>query len=128
MQAIALGIVLGAAVWLAFVGAVCIGRPAAARATLSRMGSTWPIHVGEHLLRGIVGVALVVRAPATAFSGAFALAGWFLVASSLAILLAPRRWHHAFSAWWAERIPLAAWRVVGGASIGAAGVVAWAAT
>lgn len=124
----ALGILLVAAGWLVFVGIVAIARPAVASGALSRMGSTWPIHAGEHVLRAIVGGALVVRADVSEMPFAFSVAGWFLILSSALIVLAPRRWHHAFSAWWADRISDAGWRLVGVQSTAAAAALASTAT
>ena len=127
IAAAALAALLAAAGWLAFVGVVCLLRADFARAALSRMGSTWPIHLGEHALRALFGMALVLRADASKAPGLFIAGGWFVIATSVLIVLAPRRWHHAFALWWADRIPGQAWRWIGLASLAFSGLLAWAA-
>lgn len=88
-----------AGVWMAF-------RPAACRAILAMMGSTPLIHYGEHAVRALAGLCLVGAAAASKAPLILTVAGAFIVVSSIVIALAPRRWHAAYAAWWAERLPL----------------------
>ena len=122
----ALAVLLAAAGWLAFVGLVCLFRPQVAQATLGRMGSTWRIQLGEHALRGLAGLAMVLRADASKVPELFTFGGWFVVASSVLIVLAPRRWHHDLSLWFAAMIPTAAWPPIGIVSLLLAGLLGWA--
>ncbi|WP_284124160.1 hypothetical protein [Parerythrobacter aestuarii] len=107
----ALLVILAGAAWLGIVGITCIVSPERAREGLAAMGSTWRIQLGEHIPRAIVGVAMVAHAPLSKASLPMEIAGWFIFASSVVILLLPMRWHHAYAVWWAERIPLAAYRI-----------------
>ena len=109
-QAVALPVLFLAAVWLVFVAATCALAPERARSALAALGSTRAIQLGEHIPRAIVGIAMVLRAPLSKYPAPFEFAGWFILASSIAILLAPMRWHNAYAVWWAERIPLAVYR------------------
>ena len=124
LQTIALGVILVAAGWLLVVGLVCAIRPELALAKLGRMGSTWPIQIGEHGLRALAGAALVVRADYSGAPHIFSIAGWFILLSSVAILVAPRRWHQAYSQYWAMRLPPVLVRFMAVPTFILAGVVA----
>ena len=124
---VALLVVLLGAAWLGFVGLVCLVRPMRAKAALARMGSNWRIQLGEHIPRGIVGLAMVLRAPASKAPQLFEVGGWFIVASSIAIMLLPMRWHNAYAVWWSERIPLGAYRILSLPTLAAAVALAYAA-
>ena len=105
-------VVLAGAGWLALVALVCLLRPEQARNSLASMGSNWRWQLGEHVPRAIVGLAMVLRAPLCKAPQVFEIGGWFLIASSILILAAPMRWHNRYAVWWAERIPLAAYRLL----------------
>ena len=124
---IALLVVLAGAAWLGIVGVVCLVHPERARQGLAQMGANWRIQLGEHIPRAIMGAAMVLRAPAAKAPAVFEVAGWFILASSIVILLLPMRWHNAYAVWWAVRIPLAAYRALAAPTIGFAGALAWAA-
>lgn len=127
VQLVALGVILAGAGWLAVVGAVCAFRPDLALAQLGRMGGTWAIQIGEHVLRAAAGAGLVVRADFSRVPQVFAIAGWFILLSSIAILIAPRKWHHAYSQWWAKRLPPTLVRFMAIPTFALAGAVAFAA-
>ncbi|WP_336985511.1 hypothetical protein [Altererythrobacter aquiaggeris] len=128
IQPIALGIVILGAGWLVFVAGLCLAAPERARAALGAMGSTWPVHAVEHVLRATAGAALVIRADLSKFPAAFEIAGWFMVVSSALILILPRRWHHAYAAAWAKRIPLWMYRVLAIPALVLAGALFYAAS
>lgn len=115
-----------AAGWLAFTGAVMAFAPEAARKALAGMGSTPAIQFGEHIPRALVGLALVVRAAHSKAPLLFEVGGWFILASSIAIMLAPRRWHNAYAVWWAQRIPAFAFRLLALPTVLVAAWLAWA--
>lgn len=127
LQSLALFVVLAAAAWLALVALLCLARPDIARAGLASMGSTLAIQFGEHGLRALAGAAMVVRADASKAPLAFEIGGWFLLASSAVILALPRRWHHAYALWWAQRIPGWAFRIAALPTLTGAGLLAYAA-
>jgi len=108
----ALIVVLAGAAWLAFVALACLFRPERARQSLAAMGSNWRWQLGEHIPRAVVGLAMVMRAPLSKAPEVLSIGGWFIVATSILILLVPMRWHNTYAVWWAERIPLAAYRLL----------------
>ena len=126
MAASGFALVTFGAIWLAFIGVLCVLRPDLARRGLASMGSTWPIQIGEHLLRGLFGLGLILAAPISRFPLAFEVAGWFIVATSALILMAPKRWHHAYAIWWAERIPIWAYRIAALPTFAAAAMLIYA--
>ena len=127
IQQAALAALLLAGGWLVFVAAVCLVRPDLAHAGLAAFGGTWTIQIGEHLLRGLAGTAMIVRAPLSKAPDVFAVAGWFVVGSSLLILVLPKRWHNAYSVWWAERIPRWGFRLIAVPTVALACALVWAA-
>ncbi len=112
MTTAALLVVLAGAGWLAIVSLACLFRPERARQGLASMGSNWRWQLGEHIPRAIVGMAMVLRAPLTKAPQLLEIGGWFIVATSILILLVPMRWHNRYAVWWAERIPLLAYRLL----------------
>ena len=123
----ALAVVLLGAAWLAVVGIVCLLLPERARAALARMGSNWRVQLGEHIPRAIAGGAMVLHAPLSKAPTVFEVAGWFILASSILILLLPMRWHNAYAVWWGQRIPLAAYRVLAMPTVGLGALLTYAA-
>jgi hypothetical protein len=87
-------------------------RPKNALHVLSLTASTRLINNVEQGLRLIAGLALVLRAPASKLPQAFEIAGWFIILSSLVLLILPLRWHSAYACWWASRLAPAAVRVI----------------
>ena len=112
IQTAAFVVVWAGAAWLVFVAAVAAIVPERARAALAAMGSTVAINWAEHAPRALVGAARVIRAPEAAWPTAFAIAGWFIVASSAVILSVPLHWHNGYARWWAARIPAGMIRVL----------------
>lgn len=96
---------IAAGAFLIALSLLMILRPRAALAGLSRMGSTPLIHFGELALRGAAGAAIALAAPTSRHPDVLFWVGLFLVGSSALLAIAPRRWHAAYSAWWARRIP-----------------------
>jgi len=112
IEFLAQGAIVVAAGWLAWVAIIAFLSPVTARNALAGMGGTLAIHLGEHIPRALVGIALVVRAAGSKAPELFEYGGWFLIATSIALMLAPRKWHHAYAQWWAARIPLWCYRVM----------------
>src|SRR5438309_9070293 len=61
--------------------------------------SNWRLQFTEQGLRVLVGVALILRAPASKLPLVFEVGGWVLVATSLLIMAAPVRWHGRYGGW-----------------------------
>jgi hypothetical protein len=125
---LALLIVCMAGLWLVLVGLLCAAEPARALHYLSRMGSSWAVNLAELLPRGLVGLAMVIRAPASKAPAEFTVFGWFLAISALAILAVPRKSHHAFALAAAKRFPSSAARwLVSPISVAGGIALTWAA-
>lgn len=109
--------VIASGLFLILVAIWMTVRPADCRAILAKMGSTPLIHYGEHGVRALAGVCLAGAAAASNAPLILTVAGWFIVVSSIVIALAPRRWHAAYAIWWANRLPLWAYRALAPVSL-----------
>lgn len=117
---------VAAGLGLTGIGAFMLFMPRRALGVLAAMGGTPLIHFGEMAVRGLIGGALIVAGPSSRFSVVLPLIGGFLVVSALILALLPRRWHSAYSRWWADRIPPWAFRVSGAFGMAAGAVLVWA--
>jgi len=97
------GVLLFAA-WMALVGGIMLLAPDSALSILRMAGSTAVINIAEQSLRFIFGLALMGAAHLSRFPEAFTWIGGFIAVTSVLILLVPRRWHHAYALWWADRL------------------------
>lgn len=79
---------------------------------LSLTASNWRINLVEQGLRLIAGLALIVRGEASKLPTLFHMGGWFIVASSVALLLVPLRLHAGYALWWSRKMSLASVRVI----------------
>lgn len=103
MVAVLVGLLLAA--WLVVAGLVMLLAPRLALRAVAGFGSTVLVHFGELGFRLAAGVALVVADPSSSASGIVAPIGWFLIVSSVVLMLLPRSWHAAYAIWWARRLP-----------------------
>ena len=94
---------------------------------LRKMGSTTLINYTELSLRFAVGLGVVGLAPFTSYTKLMQLCGVFLIITAIILMLIPRRWHHGYAVWWADK--LKPWQIqmatplsfaVGAAAIGIA--------
>lgn len=120
-------VLLAAAAWLAWTGWVMAFRPLDALDLLSRTATTYRINGIEQVPRLIAGAAMVVRAEVSRFPEFFAIAGSFIVASSIVLLMIPLRWHNGYAVFWARRIPPPMLRMVAPFAVLAAAALAWSA-
>jgi hypothetical protein len=109
LQGIALIVVTAASLWLVGVAFLMAMRPCYCLHLLEKMRanlerSNWRLQFTEQGLRGLAGVALIVRAPASKLPLVFDVAGWLLVATSMLIMVAPIRWHGVYGTWWVRRL------------------------
>ena len=116
---------VAAGIWLIGLGGFMLVRPKNALAALGRMGGSAAIHIGEMAVRILVGLALVIAAEASRYPVVITALGGFLIASAVVLLILPRRWHAAYSTWWAGRIPEAAVRLIGPVSWLMGGALIW---
>ncbi|WP_420430171.1 hypothetical protein [Hyphobacterium sp.] len=113
--------------WLIAVAALMASAPSRALQGLAGMGSTPLIHFGEHALRSLAGLALIGASETARFPTIFYVSGLFLVFSSALIVIAPRRWHHAYAQFWAQRLPVWSIRWLAPLSAAAGLALLWAA-
>jgi hypothetical protein len=85
--------------------------PETALRVLRLTASTRTVNNVEQGLRLLAGCALLLRSPASKLPQSFEVAGWFIILSSLVLLVLPLRWHSAYAAWWAGRLRPAAVRM-----------------
>lgn len=117
--------VIAFGLFIILAGVWMLVRPAGCRAILAKMGSTPLIHYGEHAVRALGGLCLIGAASASKAPLILTVAGWFIVVSSIVIALAPRRWHAAYAVWWAERLPLWAYRALAPVSLIGGAALIW---
>ena len=116
MQIVALAVIVGAGLWLLWVGALMAIRPTRALRLLRRTATSTTANVVEQGLRMLGGVALIVRSPEAKLPDGFEIAGWFIAVSSAILLATPLRWHSGYARWWADRLPPGAVRAIGALS------------
>ena len=92
------------ALWLIGLGIWAIIKPKAALIGLSKMGSTDLINYTELGLRFFVGLAFIGGASLFKLPQLSMIFGWFLVATSIILMLIPRGWHHAYALYWSEKL------------------------
>ncbi len=122
LSVVAWGTAVALGLWMIGLGVFMAVAPRRALAALAAMGGTARVHFGEMGLRLLAGAALMIASGGSRFPQALWLVGAFLIVSAVVLMLLPRRWHSAYSRWWAARIPVWAVRVVAPTSalIGAA--------
>lgn len=79
------------------VGFIMFLKPETVRNTIRKAGSTRFINFAELLTRMIPGAAFVFYADYSPYRLIFKMIGFFIILSSVVILLVPRKIHHAFS-------------------------------
>ena len=122
------GLVVVAGVWLIGLGVFMLVRPRQALVALSRMGGSPSVHIGEMAVRILVGAAMVLAAAGSRYPLAVMVIGGFLIVSAVILLVLPRRWHAAYSTWWASRIPVPAVRLIAPLSWVMGGALIWVVT
>ena len=99
------GIVVAAfACFLLGLAGLIFVNPSLAKRFLNLFASSASAHYTEQLLRLLAGSAIVIFSPSMWFPTVFNVFGWTIVATAVALLLVPWRWHHRFGRW---AIPLA---------------------
>jgi len=97
LKAIPLILVLFAGLFLLLLAGAAFVAPDRARRFLFQFASTARAHFWELGLRALAGAAFVLQAPAMRYPTLFTTFGWLLVGTTLVLLVAPWRWHHAFA-------------------------------
>jgi len=123
MQLLALVVLVAAGGWLMAVGAMMVFRPQYALHILSLTASSHRVNLSEQVPRLLPGAAMFVRADASKLPQLFEIAGGFIAATSVALMVIPLAWHSGYAIWWARRIPpslvcaLAPVSIAGGAGL-----------
>lgn len=94
------------------VGVLMALLPDKALRVLRLTASTRTINNSEQGLRLIGALALLLHSPASKLPQVFEIVGWFIILSSLVLLVLPLKWHFACAIWWADRLKPAAVRLV----------------
>lgn len=79
------------------VGFMMLLAPVRVWNIIGRAASTPLIHFGELSLRLIPAAGLILFAKRSQFPEIFEILGWFMVGTSIILMLLPRRWHHAYA-------------------------------
>lgn len=85
------------ATFLFVLAVLVVVRPTVMERFFLGFASTAKIHFTEQSVRLAIGIALVLRAPEMAMSVVFQWIGWTIVGTTVALVLLPWRWHHAFA-------------------------------
>lgn len=112
-------------VWLMGLSLFMLLAPQRALGVLAAMGSTPPIHFGEMGGRVAAGLVLMLASVVSRSPQVINLIGTFLIVSAVVLMVLPRRWHAAYSSWWARRIPVWVVRLSAVFSTVAGGVLIW---
>ncbi|MBF8965510.1 hypothetical protein I0P70_19830 [Pontibacter sp. FD36] len=89
--------VLGFGAFIIGAGFLMLLKPKRARLLLRKAGSTNIINYTELIGRMIPATALILYADYSKFPFAFQVAGWFMLFTSMVLLIVPRKMHHQFS-------------------------------
>ena len=90
--------------WMMGVSVMILIRPKMMLAALRKMASTNLINYTELSLRLLVGIGVVGLAPFTPYKKLLQICGGFLMVTAIILMLIPRRWHHAYAVWWADKL------------------------
>lgn len=112
-------------VWLIGLSLFMLLAPQRALGVLAAMGSTPLIHFGEMAGRIAAGLVLMLASVVSRSPQVINSIGVFLIVSAVVLMVLPRRFHAAYSTWWAKRIPVWAVRVSALFSIAAGAVLIW---
>lgn len=96
MNAIAEIVVATFALLLLAATVVTFTKPSLAERLLNAMASSAKAHYTEQIVRLLVGASVVLASPLMWRSKLFWTVGWAIVVSSIALILAPWRWHFRF--------------------------------
>ena len=96
MSQVAAVVVVAFGLLLVVLTGVAFAKPAIAERFLMRFASSARTHYVEQIFRLLIGAALVVLSPGMWQPTMFWLVGWAIVASSVALMCVPWKWHHRF--------------------------------
>jgi hypothetical protein len=94
--------VIAFGLWLICVSIFIFARPELALKGLRRFASTNLINYTELTLRLIAGLGLMGLAQYTDYTRLLQIGGGFLALTAL--ILIPRKWHHVYALYWADKM------------------------
>ena len=104
METTALLIIAAAGLWLLATALLMAVRPGRFLDLLSLTASSRRVNNTEQGLRLLTGLALIARAGESKLPRLLEIGGWFIVASSVILLVVPLRWHAGYAIWWSRRL------------------------
>jgi len=90
--------------WMIGVSLMILVKPKLMLSALRKMASTNLINYSELSLRLLVGLGVISLAPFTPYTRLMQICGGFLIITAIILMLIPRRWHHAYAVWWADKL------------------------
>lgn len=112
MDAAALLVIVASGTWLMAVAVLMAFKPRRFLYLLSLTASSWRVNLTEQGLRLIAGLALVARADVSKLPLLFDIGGWFVVASSVVLLVISLKWHAGYAIWWSRNLTVRSVRAV----------------
>lgn len=112
MQEASLLIVFAFGLWLLGVGVFMALRPERSLQLLGMMAATQRINLTEQSLRILAGAALVIRSGSSKLPDFFEIGGWFMIVSSVVLVVMPLRWHRNYAIWWSRNLSATAVRAL----------------
>lgn len=112
MQEASLLIVFAFGLWLFAVGVFMALRPERSLQLLGMMAATQRINLTEQSLRILAGAALVIRSGSSKLPDFFEMGGWFMIVSSVVLVVMPLRWHRNYAIWWSRKLSATAVRAL----------------
>lgn len=123
MDVLAKYVVICFGLFLIGVGFLMLLAPKKAREILKKAGSTPLINYGELTIRMIPAAGLILYADFSNFPEFFKLLGWFMLATSVILLMVPRKYHHGYALWCATFLNPALIRIIAPFSMLFGGVI-----
>ena len=78
-------------------GFIMLLKPSVARSTLRKAGSTALINYTELSVRMIPAIAFVIYADFSSYPTSFKFIGWYILFTSIILMIIPRKLHHKLS-------------------------------
>lgn len=104
MQEAALIVLAAASLWLVAIGVLMAAEPRRFLRLLALTAASHRINLTEQGFRLIAGAALIVRAPSSKLPGLFEIGGWFVLLSSVLLMIVPLRVHAGYAIWWSRTL------------------------
>lgn len=108
------------------VGFVMLISPNTAWRALNKAGSTPLINYAELTFRMIPAAGLILSSSESRFPLVFEWLGWFMIVSSLVLMLIPRKWHYAYAQKCAALLPPYLMRLIAPLSFAFGGFILYA--